>query len=82
MLPPYEAEAVRALDDVLCRLPLHDRLAALIVSIVASDPRAVAAVENLVSVAVIMARHLNPAQRTAIVWHLRQKTSELEAIWQ
>ena len=82
MPPPHEAETARALHDVLCGLPLHDRLAALVVSIVESDPGAVAAVENLVSVAVIMARHMSPAQRTAIVWHLREKTSELEAIWQ
>jgi len=82
MLPPAEAEAARALDDVLCRLPLHDRLAALVVSIIESDPRAVAAICNLVSVAVLMAKHMSPAQRTAIVWHLREKTSELEAIWQ
>jgi hypothetical protein len=29
-----------------------------------------------------IARPLNPVQRAAIVWHLRDETSELEAIWQ
>jgi hypothetical protein len=80
---PHEAKAARDdLNEVLCRLPLHDRCAALACSIIESDPRAVAAVCSLVSFAVVMTKFLNPVQRAAIVWHLRDKTLELEATWQ
>jgi hypothetical protein len=81
-MTPQEAKAARDLNEVLCGLSLRDRTAALACSIIESDPRAVDAVCSLISFAVVMGKFLTPAQRAAIVWYLRYKTSELEATWQ
>jgi hypothetical protein len=81
-MTPQEAQAARDLNEVLCGLSLADRTAALACSIIESDSRAVAAVCGLISYAVVMGKFLTPAQRAAIVWHLREQTSELEATWQ
>ena len=63
-------------------MPLEDRLSALVVSIILDDSRALPAVANIISVAGIMARRLSPAERAAIVWHLRETAEEIEARWQ
>jgi hypothetical protein len=59
-----------------------DRLGALVCSIIADDPRARHAVANIISVACIMTKHLSPAQRAAIAWHLREQAEEIDATWQ
>jgi hypothetical protein len=72
----------RVLHDVLAGLPLHDRLAALVCSIIADDPRALQSVANVISVAGVMAKHLPSAERAAIVWHLLETAEEVDARWQ
>jgi hypothetical protein len=72
----------RVLHDALVGLPLHDRLAALVCSIIADDPRAMHAAANMISVAGIMARRLSPAERAAIAWHLLATAEEIDARWQ
>jgi hypothetical protein len=52
-----------SLNNILRKMPLHDRLAALTVSIIHDDPRALGAVKSLVPVAAVMAKHLSPAER-------------------
>ena len=74
-MPPPEAE--RAVNDALAGLPLHDRLAALIVSIIADDPRAMNSVANI-AVATLMAKHLPAAEQTGVAWYLREAAAELE----
>ena len=71
---------VRAVNDALVGLPLHDRVAALVVSIIEGKSRAPMAIGTLIAVALILARHLPPAQRAAIVWHLRAASEDLEAL--
>jgi len=71
-----------ALHDVLAGLPLHDRLAALVCSIIADDPRAPQAVANIISVVAMMAKHLPPAERAAIVWHVLDTFEGIDARWQ
>ena len=72
----------RAVNDALAGLPLHDRLAALIVSIIADDPRAMNSVANLIAVATLMAKHLPAAEQTGVAWYLREAAAELETKWQ
>jgi hypothetical protein len=62
-MTPDEAEQVRDLHKRLLNMEIHDRLSALMVSIVADDPRAKNAVANMISVAAIMAKHLRPEDR-------------------
>jgi hypothetical protein len=79
---PQPTDDAHALHDVLVGLPLHDRLAALVCSIIEDDPRATSAVASIISVAAIMAKHLSPTERVAIVWHLLATAEEIEARWQ
>jgi hypothetical protein len=69
----------RSLHIVLCAIPLRDRLAALMCSIVERDPRAVTAVASVVSAAVVMAEHLDRHQRTVIADHMRREAEALIA---
>jgi hypothetical protein len=72
---------IEAINETLSGLPLNERCAALIVSLIQDDPRAVTAVASIVSVAAVMARHLRPEQRAAISFHLKRAADELAARW-
>jgi hypothetical protein len=66
---------------ILVDLPLIDRIAALVVSIIDRDPRAPFAIAGLIVAAQLMAKHLPPEQRAAIAWHLAAAIEELEVRW-
>jgi hypothetical protein len=72
---------VRAIHETLTGLPLHDRLAALVISVLEGESRAPMAIGTLIAVASILARHLPPSQRAAIAWHLSAAAEEIDAQW-
>lgn len=70
----------RELHKALYEMPLVRRLAFVLSSIVVDD-RAAHSVELIIEVALTMAKHLPPSQRTAVCWQLANALSELEAKW-
>jgi hypothetical protein len=74
-------DSVHKINEALTGLPLLDRMAALIASIVERDPRAPFAIALLIETAKVMTRCLPIEQRTAVVWYLNAAAAELEARW-
>ena len=77
----HDRDNVRIIHDVLCGFSTDDRLTALMVSIVESDPRALDAVLNLIGAVGIMSRCLTPAQRLAICWSMLEEVQAIGAKW-
>ena len=76
-----DRSAIRRVNDTLRDLPLLDRVAALCASLIHEEPRAPEALCVLVTVALMLAKHLPPEQQTAVSWYLSEAQSELEAKW-
>jgi hypothetical protein len=76
-----DAHAIREVNDALLNVPMPDRLAALMCSIVSDEPRATHAIYDFVAVAGIMARQLPPAQRLLIAWALVEEAQAIGARW-
>jgi len=72
---------VRRVHDVLRGMPLIERLSALAVSLVYEEPFSVFALQSLIRVALMMAKHLPPSEQTAVRWHLQNAIEELQARW-
>ena len=72
---------VRKVHDVLRGMPLVERLSALAVSLVYEEPFSVSALQSLIRVALMMAKHLPPSEQTAVRWHLQNAIEELQARW-
>lgn len=73
-------EATRKAKDALARTrPI--RASALIVSLIEDEPCAPVAVLTMISAAARMARHLPPAQRLRIAWHLAESALSLSTRW-
>jgi hypothetical protein len=65
----------QAIFDQLDDLPLNEKLACLVASCLVDSPAA--STEILIDLAMVMARRLEPSQRTRIGWHLNCVAQEL-----
>jgi hypothetical protein len=74
---PHEHDSIQ---ETLRDLPLNEKLAHLVLSLIIED-KPTMSIENLLEVAVIMARHLPPSQQAAVVWYLNAAAAELDAKW-
>jgi hypothetical protein len=75
------ARATRDINDALIDVPMHDRLAALMCSIVSDEPRATEAICDFVAVTGMMARQLPAAQRLRIAWAMLEEVQAIGAQW-
>jgi hypothetical protein len=69
---------VRAIHKMLCGLPLDDRLAALIVSLIERKPDAVDSVLSLIAVIGVMTRGLGVIKSFALAEALRDCADVIE----
>ncbi len=76
-----DAQATRGINDALLACPMHDRLAALMCSVVSDEPNARHAICDLLSVCGLLARQLPASERLAIGWHMLNEIELLNAKW-
>jgi hypothetical protein len=74
-------EDMARIREKFADVPLYDRAMALALAAVEHDPRTPSAIIFVIALAKVMARHLPDDQRTAVVWHLAEALTELEARW-
>jgi hypothetical protein len=60
---------------------MHDRLSALLLSVISDEPRACDAVLDLISVSAMLARQLPAAARLRIAWHMLGEIQAIGARW-
>ena len=74
-------EDVRATNDMLREMPMADRCAALVCSIVDENPGAGRSVAAIIAIVGIMTRCLPPAERLAISWLMLEEVERINAQW-
>jgi hypothetical protein len=72
-----DAQAIKAINDVLVGLPLNDRLASLALSILQSEPSATGGLAAMASVTAALSKYLSPTQRMAVALHMSRVAREL-----
>jgi hypothetical protein len=75
-------ETTRAVDQALAKLPLDDRVVALIANIITRRPQAVPAVLSMLAVTTAMTRYLPFATRVQLAELLRDAADEVERMRQ
>jgi hypothetical protein len=73
--------AVRDINEALLEYPMHDRLIALLLSIISDEPHACDAVLDLISVSAMLARQLPAGQRLRIARHMLEEVQAIGARW-
>jgi hypothetical protein len=66
--------------SILADLPISEKLAHLVFSLIVDDKPAVST-EVLIETALVMAQHLPEAERARVVWHLNAAAEEIKARW-
>ncbi len=72
-----DKSAIQKTNEILRDLPLLDRVAALLCSLIHEEPRAPEAIIVALEALMILTRNLPPSQQTAVAWHLQSAIEEL-----